>query len=63
MDGRRANDTSEDFETKLAHEALAFMKTINPEAYQYMGMLMLGKRLGVRLDAALTKDDDDDNKD
>ena len=63
MDGRRAHDTSEDFETRLAHEALASMKTTNPKAYQYMGMMMLGKRLGVRLDAALMMDDDDGDKD
>ena len=63
MDGRRANEILEDFETKLAHEALASMKTTNPKAYQYMGMMMLGKRLGVRLDAALMMDDADDNDD
>ena len=63
VDGRRAHDTSEDFETRLAHEALASMKTTNPKAYQYMGMMMLGKRLGVRLDAALMMDDADDNDD
>ena len=39
------------------------MKTTNPKAYQYMGMLMLGKRLGFKPDAALLKDDDDGDED
>ena len=61
--GSSKRATPEDFETAMSQEALTSMKSCNPKGYEYMTMMILAKRLGVRLDAALMKDDDDGDKD
>ena len=63
VDGRRAVETHQGFEAAIARDAFASMKRDNPMAYQYMGMLMLGKQLGIKLDAPMLKGVDDDADD
>ena len=42
---------------------MASMKRDNPRTYQHMGMLLLGKQLGIEVDASLLKDVDDGDDD
>ena len=63
MDGRRAAKTRKDLGARIAQDAMASVRRDNPRAYQLMGIQLLGKQLGVEVDASLLKDVDDGDDD
>ena len=51
----------EDFELSMSRDAFSAMKNSNPKGYEYMTMMILAKRLGIKPDMAMLNPGDSDD--